>query len=195
VTGLTDWKHIDKGARRTGLLHAMLNTVALSLYVCSGMQRRREKRDAARMLAYLGFGVTMASSWLGGHLSYADRIGVARVPDQEPPRLFKPVLAEAQLQESKPTRVDCAGYPITLVKKGAEIFAISDICTHMSGPLSEGKVEHDCIRCPWHGSLFSLKTGEVVEGPAIHPIAAFETRVLDGQIEVRLAAAIPAAIQ
>jgi nitrite reductase/ring-hydroxylating ferredoxin subunit/uncharacterized membrane protein len=185
ITGLTDWKEIDQEARRTGLLHGLLNTIALSLYTASSVQRNRRNRSSARALAYAAFGTVMVSGWLGGHLSYSNRIGVKRVSDEEAPTDFTPVLKASELEDSVPRRVEANGYPIVLVKRNNSIYAIAQTCTHAGGPLAEGKVENDCIRCPWHGSLFSLQTGEVVEGPSTHPVACFETRVHDDQIEVR----------
>jgi nitrite reductase/ring-hydroxylating ferredoxin subunit/uncharacterized membrane protein len=185
VPGLTDWKEIDQGSRRTGLLHAMLNTAALGLYAYSAVQRNRRNRSSARALAYGAFGVMLGSAWLGGHLSYVNRAGVARVPRQEPPEAFTPVLPETDLADSTPRRVEYKGYPIFLLKRNQEILALTDLCTHAGGPLSEGSVEGDCIRCPWHGSLFSMRTGDVMEGPAVHGVMRLETRVQDGQVEVR----------
>jgi nitrite reductase/ring-hydroxylating ferredoxin subunit/uncharacterized membrane protein len=186
VTGLTDWKDISKEARRIGLVHGLLNTTAAGLYLTSSIHRARGNRNGARALAYAAFGIAFASAWLGGHLVYANQIGVARTPGKRPPADFVPVLAVDQLEEGKPHKADYKGYPFVLVKKGETIYALTDTCTHLGGPLSEGEVEGDCIRCPWHGSVFSLKSGAVVESPAIRPEVAFEARVRDGQIEVRV---------
>lgn len=186
VTGLTDWKDIEKKSRRTGLVHAMLNTVALSLYIGSAIQRSRRKQTSARALRYAAYGVTMGSAWLGGHLSYNNQIGVARVPQQPPPTRPAVVLSGSDLTESKPRLVSCAGYPVVLVKQGGQIHALTDTCTHAGGSLADGKVEGDCIRCPLHGSLFSLRTGEVVEGPSVYPVLPLQARIREDQIEVWL---------
>jgi nitrite reductase/ring-hydroxylating ferredoxin subunit/uncharacterized membrane protein len=184
VTGLTDWKDIERKSRRTGLVHAMLNTLALSLYIGSAIQRSRRKQGSARALRYMAYGVTMGSAWLGGHLSYNNQIGVARLPQQQPPARPAAVLSASELMESEPRRVDCAGYPVVLVKQGGQIYALTDTCTHAGGSLAEGKVEADCIRCPLHGSLFSLRTGEVVEGPSVYPVLPLQAVVREGHVEV-----------
>ena len=186
VTGITDWKEISQEARRVGLVHGLLNTAALALYVTSGVQRKMGKRSAARLTSYLGFGIAMGSAWLGGHLVYTNQIGVERTPGVKPPTDFLPVLALDELEDSKPRKADCQGYPIVLVRKGQKVYALSEACTHLGAPLSEGTVEGDCIRCPWHGSLFSLATGEVEESPAVRPQVAFEARISDGKISVRV---------
>jgi nitrite reductase/ring-hydroxylating ferredoxin subunit len=60
-------------------------------------------------------------------------------------------------------------------------------CSHLGGPLEDGTLEDGCVVCPWHGSRFRLDNGEPVDGPAAIPQPCFETRVRDGQIEVRAA--------
>jgi nitrite reductase/ring-hydroxylating ferredoxin subunit len=81
--------------------------------------------------------------------------------------------------------VEANGRAILLVRQGSEVYAISDVCTHIGGPLSEGKLSDGCVTCPWHGSTFSLADGRVRAGPATAPEDAFEVRVRDGQIELR----------
>ena len=186
VTGLTDWKDIDGEARRVGLAHGLLNSAALSLFVTSAVQRAMGKRGAARITSRLAFAIAVCSAWLGGHLVYASQIGVEHKAGIEPPADFVPVLALEELVDSKPHGADCQGYPIVLVRKGAKVYALAATCTHQGGPLSEGTVEGDCIRCPWHGSAFSLETGKVKESPAVRPQVTFEARVQDGQIAVRV---------
>lgn len=186
VTGVTDWKDISQEARRTGLVHGILNGAATVLYAASAIQRARRNRGAARALSYAGYALAFGSAWLGGHLVYANRVAVEHNASDKVPSGFVPLLPADALHESKPHRAEHEGYSILLVKKGAKIFALSEKCTHLGGPLSEGTVEGDCIRCPWHGSLFSLETGAVKESPATRPQAVFEARVREGQVEVRV---------
>ena len=66
-----------------------------------------------------------------------------------------------------------------------EVYALVETCSHLGGPLSQGTLEDGNVRCPWHNSCFSLKDGHVINGPAVFAQPGFETRVRDGQIEVR----------
>jgi len=81
--------------------------------------------------------------------------------------------------------VETEEMPVLLARVGSQIYALSDTCTHLGCSLSEGSLDGCSIRCKCHGSEFSLETGEVLNGPATFPAPCLETRVRDGQIEVR----------
>jgi nitrite reductase/ring-hydroxylating ferredoxin subunit len=77
------------------------------------------------------------------------------------------------------------GMKVLLLRRGAQVFAIGEVCSHLGGPLSEGQVQGDTVQCPWHGSRFDVRDGKVLDGPATHPQPCLEARVRDGKIEVR----------
>ena len=74
---------------------------------------------------------------------------------------------------------------VLLARRGAEIFAIGAVCTHYSGPLAEGLIVDDTIRCPWHHACFSLRTGEALHAPAFSPVNSWLVDQSDGKIIVR----------
>lgn len=185
VTGLTDWQDVDPPARRIGLLHAALNVGGVGLFAASLVARRRRSRGWGRALAALGFAVATSAARLGGNLVYEQRIGVDHSAGQELPGDFAAVLRDSELPEGTPKRALWNGTPILLVRQGGEIFALAETCSHLGGPLAEGKLVDNTIQCPWHASRFALDSGEVVDGPAVHPQPCLESRVRDGQIEVR----------
>ena len=187
ATGVTDWAHTDGRPRRLGIAHALLNSLALGLYATSLVVRRRGARETGCTLSALGYGVMLTASYLGGHLVAKERIGVDHAGDRDRPRDFTRALADRDLSESHPRRVEIDGVRVLLVKRGGTIFAIGETCAHLGGPLAEGRLEGDSIRCPWHGSRFALSDGRVLDGPATFPQPCFETRVRDGYIEVRVA--------
>src|SRR3954469_13242913 len=69
--------------------------------------------------------------------------------------------------------------PVLLARRGDEFFAIGSSCTHYGGPLAEGLMVGETVRCPWHHACFSLRTGEAVAAPALNPVATWEV-VRDG---------------
>jgi nitrite reductase/ring-hydroxylating ferredoxin subunit len=133
----------------------------------------------------LGLLVSGLAAYLGGHLVYKKKLGVDHTADYSPPQDFVAVMAEADLPDNQLRRVDANGMPVLLVRRAQRIYAIAETCSHLGGPLSEGKLEDTSVRCPWHGSCFSLEDGRVLEGPSVHAQPVLEVRVRDGQIEVR----------
>jgi apoptosis-inducing factor 3 len=75
--------------------------------------------------------------------------------------------------------------PVLLARRGAEIFAISALCTHYNGPLVEGLIVDDTVRCPWHHACFDLRTGEALHAPAFSPVDSWVVEQRDGKIFVR----------
>src|SRR6202171_2569997 len=80
---------------------------------------------------------------------------------------------------------------VLLVRSGAEIFAIDAHCSHYHGPLAEGVVDGEGIRCPWHHACFDLRTGEATRAPALNPVAVWTVEREGDRIFVRQKRAQP----
>lgn len=65
------------------------------------------------------------------------------------------------------------GEAVLLARRGDEVFAISAHCTHYHGPLAEGILVGETVRCPWHHACFNLRTGEAEKAPALLPLACW----------------------
>ena len=74
---------------------------------------------------------------------------------------------------------------VLLARRGDEFFAIGSTCSHYGGPLAEGLVVGDTVRCPWHHACFSLRTGEAVGAPAFNSVSCWRVEKSDGKVFVR----------
>jgi nitrite reductase/ring-hydroxylating ferredoxin subunit/uncharacterized membrane protein len=189
LAGTADWQYTSGRDRRVGVAHALANVTVGTLMAASLALRLAGRPDrpsgAARLLSTLGYLGLLGGAYLGGDLAFRFGVAVNREAWAPPLDDFTAVLDAAALEEGQPRRVEANGRAILLVRQGSEVYAISDVCTHIGGPLSEGKLSDGCVTCPWHGSTFSLADGRVRAGPATAPEDAFEVRVRDGKIEVR----------
>src|ERR671915_143576 len=81
---------------------------------------------------------------------------------------------------------------VLLARVGGEFYAVGALCTHYSGPLSEGLLLGDTVRCPWHHACFSLHTGRALRPPALNDLSRWQVDVQDGRglVRGRRAAAI-----
>ncbi|TCR15196.1 Rieske 2Fe-2S domain-containing protein [Streptomyces sp. BK205] len=189
LTGAVDWAELNPPHKRVGLVHALSNTAAVALYTASLACRATGRTRAGRTLGFLGLTAVGAGGMLGGHLAYRQAAGANHA--EAVPHLvtegWHRIGALDDLPPGLPVRRSVDDVPV-MVLRGTDgaIHALADQCSHLAGPLSEGTVSDGCVQCPWHGSVFRLSDGLNVRGPAVAPQPAFEARVVDGQVEVRL---------
>jgi NADPH-dependent 2,4-dienoyl-CoA reductase/sulfur reductase-like enzyme/nitrite reductase/ring-hydroxylating ferredoxin subunit len=74
---------------------------------------------------------------------------------------------------------------VLLARRGDEFFAIGLTCSHYGGPLAEGLIVDDTVRCPWHHARFSLRSGEAVAAPAFNPMSCWRVEKRNGMVFVR----------
>jgi nitrite reductase/ring-hydroxylating ferredoxin subunit/uncharacterized membrane protein len=185
--GASDWRDTAGPERRVGLVHAVGAWTSIALYAASWKKRGHGTagRLAGKALALAGAATLTATGYLGGHLSYGYGIGVDTNAFDSGPQDWTRVAGLSELAEGKLTQVHAAGVALLLVRRGGDVHALADRCSHRGGPLSDGELSGDCVTCPWHGSAFSLADGEVVSGPATLPQPTYEVRVDGDDVLVR----------
>ena len=77
------------------------------------------------------------------------------------------------------------GEPILIARRGDAFFAISANCTHYGGPLADGLMVGDTVRCPWHHACFSLRTGDAIRAPALLPVTCWKVETTGRKLFVR----------
>jgi nitrite reductase/ring-hydroxylating ferredoxin subunit/uncharacterized membrane protein len=187
LTGASDWSDTMGPERRVGLVHAVTNYTAISLYAASWIARRRGRHASGVRRAVLGAVVASAGGWLGGHLTYAAGVGVDTTAFLGAPTEWTDVLAESELPDGQPVAATVGVVPLMILRRGDHVVALGDRCTHRGAPLHEGELTDggDRVVCPWHDSCFDTTTGEVIHGPATRPQPRFEVRIEQGRVQVR----------
>jgi nitrite reductase/ring-hydroxylating ferredoxin subunit/uncharacterized membrane protein len=190
LTGVNDWadaEPADPAVRRVGLVHAVSNSVALTLYASSLAARKRGARGRGKLLGAAGASVLGLAGFLGGHLSFTQGVGPNQTVFDEGPDEWTEATAADDLKDGEPKTVVVGDTPVLLLRHHDGIHAIHDRCSHRGCSLAEtGEVDGETIECGCHGSRFNLRDGAVERGPATAPQPAYEVRERDGQVEVRL---------
>jgi nitrite reductase/ring-hydroxylating ferredoxin subunit len=98
---------------------------------------------------------------------------------------FVNVADTQDIQPSQMKEVEVDGEKICLANVEGKYYAIGNVCTHLGGPLAQGKLEGHEVQCPWHGSRFDIRTGRVTRPPAIRSEPTYEIKVEDDNILVK----------
>jgi nitrite reductase/ring-hydroxylating ferredoxin subunit len=192
VTGSADWAEMHEQQMRTGVVHAAANSAAIGLYAGSLLARARRRTGLGKALGFAGLTAVTVGGMLGGDISFRQAGGAnhaEEIPHLVPPG-WQDLMPLAELTQGEPARAMLGEVPIFVLRDGDDVFVLADKCSHMSGPLSDGELTGDgqdrCVTCPWHGSVFRLRDGVVVHGPATADQPAFETRIQAGIVQVCL---------
>jgi nitrite reductase/ring-hydroxylating ferredoxin subunit/uncharacterized membrane protein len=190
VTGWSDWadaEPADDGVRRAGFVHAAVNAAAVTLMLGSLAARRSGATGRGKLLSLAGMGLLGAGGWIGGHLSYAQGVGVDTTAfDPGPIEWTSTGVRSGDLAEDRPRCVLVGEVPVLLVRHQGALRALHNRCAHRAGSLADGEVADGAVVCPLHGSVFALEDGSVRRGPSPYPQPAFDVReVTDGELEVR----------
>lgn len=185
LSGLNDWSDTYGPETRIGFAHAIGVAAGSAIYAASLAARVSGRRGLGRALGFAGLATVTASAYLGGHLSFARGMNVNHTAFESRPGDWTDVAAEADVPDGVSVKVDAAGASVLLRRDGGRLRALDSTCSHLGGPLDEGAVADGCVTCPWHGSVFRMDDGSVVRGPATQPQPTYDTRVVEGRIQVR----------
>lgn len=189
VTGLTDFKDTAPNSqeRDVGTLHGIVNFVGTGGLAFSTMSRVNGNHDTAFVGLLVGYLIIGFGGYIGGHIVFKHGYAVNHNAFSRGKRAkeFTAVLAADELPEATPTKASLGATALVLVRRGDVVHALKDTCSHAGGPLSQGTLHGDRIECPWHGSVFRLRDGSVVHGPATSRQVAYRARINGDQVEVQ----------
>ena len=187
VPGALDYRESvppDSSAKERATKHALINTTALALFSAGWMLSRRARSSTMPLLLQgLGAAALSIGGWMGGTLVYRNQIGVDHryanagkwqedSREHAKSRALVSAASGLELNQMKLVHVDEERIAIGRTEDG--VAAFQDRCTHRGGPLSDGALICGVVQCPWHGSQFDVRTGEVKCGPAEEPIKTYE---------------------
>jgi nitrite reductase/ring-hydroxylating ferredoxin subunit len=188
TSGYSDWADTEvanDAVRRVGVVHAVSNFTAASLFAASWLARRRGDHGRGKALALAAGAAMGGGAYLGGHLTLAEGVGVDHTVFEDGPEDWTALLDDAELPDGRMRCVEADGTAVMVARNGGVLYALSNHCSHRGGPLHEGTLEGTHVSCPWHDSVFDLRDGALIHGPAAYPQPAWDTRVREGRIEVR----------
>ncbi len=99
---------------------------------------------------------------------------------------FFKVASVDDIEEGGLLPLEADGELVCLARVKNCIYAFTDNCTHISGPLNEGELEGYVLTCPWHGAQFDIRTGKVLRGPARQDILTYPVKIEDNAIFISL---------
>lgn len=99
---------------------------------------------------------------------------------------FVEIAPASELPNGERLFVELGGKSIVIFNIAGQFFAIADVCSHDDGPVGEGDIEGYTITCPRHGAEFDIRSGKVLQLPAVVDIPAYPVTVVDGMIQVGL---------
>jgi len=111
-------------------------------------------------------------------------VGVDHTTTARPPSEWTRVAAPDDVSET-PLRALAGETPVIVLRHRGTVVALDARCPHRGGPMDEGEVRDDCITCPWHGSVFRVDNGALVQGPSTVNLPSYQCRVTTDAVEVR----------
>jgi uncharacterized membrane protein/nitrite reductase/ring-hydroxylating ferredoxin subunit len=200
IPGIIDYFYTippNSSGKKRGTQHGLINITVVILFTIAWFYRKGEDASVGLILALETVGVIglFISGWLGGTLVYRNQIGVdpryahagkwkEYTVEQERGAIEVAKADELKVNQMKLIRLK--DKRIVLGKTENGYVAFDDRCTHRGGSLAGGAMICGTVQCPWHGSQFSVTTGEVKAGPAKENINTYTVNELNGKVLLTL---------
>ena len=81
-----------------------------------------------------------------------------------------------ELKDGEMKQVDAGAMKILLARVNGKYYAVGATCPHYGGPLAEGALCGERVICPWHHASFDVKTGDLLEPPALDALPRYEVK-------------------
>lgn len=196
VPGVIDYLSVippDSSAKKRGARHGLINTIVLVIFAIALYLKYRDDVSPyiILLLEFAGVALTFVAGWMGGTLVYRNQIGVdiryaaagkwkEQYIDENTGPLEICNINELQVDQMK--LIHTKDKRIVIGRSEQGYVAFDDHCTHRGGSLAGGAMICGTVQCPWHGSQFDVKTGEVKAGPAKDKINTYEVKEAEGKV-------------
>jgi nitrite reductase/ring-hydroxylating ferredoxin subunit/uncharacterized membrane protein len=181
--------------KRRATKHMLTNLTAVILFAVAWSVRGGAGAlpdTTVLVLEGLGLALLTAGGWMGGVLVNRNQIGVdhryaesgkwkeetlRQVPGEPV------VVARAdELKVNQMKLLHLEGERLVLARTEQGYVVFNDRCTHRGGSLAGGVMIKGTVQCPWHGSQFDCRSGQVTAGPATEPILTYQVREQSGNV-------------
>ncbi len=184
----------DSTGKQRATRHALVNVGAVVLFVV-GLWVRGGIDGPPSPLALVVWAVALVlltmGGWMGGTLVYRNQIGVdhryagAGKWSETRKSSPSPVVARSdELDVDQMRLVHLDGRRIVLARTEDGYVAFDDRCPHRGGSLAGGAMMCGTVQCPWHGSQFTVRDGDVRAGPAADRVRTYQIREEDGEVRI-----------
>lgn len=198
IPGLIDFIHAvppKSSAKKRAATHGLLNTLNLAVFAVA-LYGRYSNWAPGTLIALEATGCVLLfiAGWMGGTLVYRNQIGVdiryagagkwkeGRVP----PATTMDVGASTDLGENQMKLLHVGNKRLVLARTATGYVAFDDRCPHRGGSLAGGSMMCGTVQCPWHGSQFDVRSGDVKAGPAKERIATYLVEERNGRLYLEL---------
>lgn len=180
-----------------GVYHGLINITVVIIFGFTWMYRQTSGAIVWVILSldFAGFVLLTIAGWMGGTLAFRNQIGVdhryagagrwkEETLEQKSGNIAAALPSELKTNQMKLLHLD--GKRIVLARSEDGYAAFDDHCTHRGGSLADGDLICGVVQCPWHGSQFDVKTGEVKSGPAEKKIKTYRVSEKAGKVCVEV---------